>query len=71
MRVFTTILGLIAGVMLAILLCKPIYRWIWPRATDFNQGGPGYFLVLVLAPSFMIVGAIAGSIAGASISSRR
>jgi hypothetical protein len=71
MRVLTTILGLVCGLMLAILTCNPVYDLIWPRATDKNQGGLGLFLVLVLAPAFMIVGSTVGAIVGRGSSKDR
>jgi hypothetical protein len=71
MRILTSILGLLAGLVLAILFCVPLYSLLWPRATDKNQGGPGYFLVLMLAPTCMFVGLIVGAIAGGRISKHR
>jgi hypothetical protein len=51
MRAITSILGLVAGLVLAILFCEPIYDLIWPKATDKNQGGLAFFGILVLAPA--------------------
>jgi hypothetical protein len=68
MQKITSNLGLVAGLLLAVVLCVPIYDLIWPHATDKHQGGPGFFLVLVLAPVFMVLGAVIGSVFGRRIS---
>jgi hypothetical protein len=71
MRVTTAILGLVAGLALAIVCSVPVYDLIWPRATDKNQGGVAFFCVLVLAPALMSLGAIAGALFGRWISKNR
>ncbi len=71
MRKITSIVGLLLGLVLAFPCCLPICDWIWPHATDRNRGGPGFFLILVLAPPFMNVGGIAGAIAGRRFSKPR
>jgi hypothetical protein len=64
-------LGLVCGLIAAAWSCVPIYDFIWPRATDRNQGGVGFFLILILAPAFMSVGAIIGTIFGKRLSKAR
>ncbi len=70
MRAIALILGLVAGFLLAMLCCEPIYDLICPNATDKHEGGPAFFFVLVLAPTYMIIGAIVGVIVGGRFSKR-
>jgi hypothetical protein len=67
----TSILGLICGLGLAVLCAEPIYDFIWPRASDKQRGGVGYFLVFLLAPACMITGATVGALAGRNFSKHR
>jgi hypothetical protein len=70
-RAMAAIAGLICGLVLAVNTCVPIYDFLWPHASDRNQGGVGFFLVLVLAPVFMFVGMIAGVVVGGWASKKR
>jgi hypothetical protein len=64
MRTFGLMLGMVAGGLLALLCCEPVYDLLWPGATDKRDGSVGFFLAFMLAPTFMIVGAIIGAAIG-------
>ncbi len=69
MRVLMAILGLLTGLIMALLLCGPIYEIVCRGAAGKGEGAQACFVV-VFVPMSMLLGAASGAFVGGRMARR-